>query len=273
MAEMALVGQTTGQAQSAAERWRAIEKLNSTRNKPVDAKTLSTLLGALADEHPFVRWQAGLVLAGKAEGSQKLVETLNSEPLSETNLAHIAAADALANSETTTAHSALINALGSNNVRLRQSAAEALAKQKNPDAVPHLIKATSDPDLWVRRAAAYALGHLGTPDTAHVLITCLRDQSLIVRRSAAYALGALRAEAAVPQLKTSLGDQDPLTRRNAAWALGRIGLQGAVPELTQLLDDPALDGTVAAAAQQAIRAITQPRWLQTLLGLFGRFQR
>jgi len=259
------------QAASAAERWLAIEKLTRTKSKIIDTNTLSTLLTALADEHPFVRWQAGLALAGQDEGRQKLVETLkNATP--EANLVSVAAADALAGNESPTALEALIAALNSSNARLRQSAAEALAKQKDPAAIPHLIKTLNDSDPWVRRAAAYALGHLGNPDTARILVTCLQDKSVIVRRSAAYALGALRAQAAAPQLKITLTDKDPLTRRNAAWALGRIGLPEAVPNLTRLLDDPVLGGTVAATAQQAIQAITKPRWLQMILGLFGRFQ-
>ncbi len=263
------------QAESAAERWQAIEKLNRSKSKLVDTDTLSELLKALADEHPFVRWQAGVVLAGLAEGSQKLSETLKHAPTAsfEVDATHIAAADALAHSESPTACSALIKALGSNNARLRQSAAEALAHQKNPDAIPHLVKVTKDADPWVRRAATYALGHLGNPETAQILISGLHDRSVIVRRSATYALGALRAEVAIPQLKVSLTDKDPLTRRNAAWALGRIGLEEAVPALKKLLDDPALDGTVAATAKQAIQAITKPRWLQILLGIFGRVQR
>lgn len=263
------------QAASAAERWQAIENLNQTRGKAIDANTLSMLLTALGDDHPFVRWQAGLTLAGQDEGTHKLVETLlnTSSTASKADQVSIAAADALAGSRSSAAVNALITALTSNDARLRQSAAEALAKQKDSAAVPHLIKAINDADPWVRRAAAYALGHLGTPDTARIVATCLQDKSVIVRRSAAYALGALRAEDTAPQLKIALTDKDPLTRRNAAWALGRIGWPDAVADLSGLLNDPALNGTVAATAKQAIQAITKPRWLQTLAGLFGRFQR
>lgn len=261
------------QSESAAERWRALEKFNRAKSKSLDAGTLTTLLKALADEHPFVRWQAGLALAGQTEGNQKLVEILKSATTTwpNTSSRYTAAADALATRQSPAAYASLIETLGSRDTILRQSAAEALAGQKNPEAIPHLIKLINDPDPWVRRAAAYALGHLGNKDAARFLITRLRDQAVIVRRSAAYALGALRAEIAVPQLKISLTDKDPLTRRNAAWALGRIGLIEAVPELTKLLDDPVLEGTIAVTAAQAIKAITKPRWLQILLSLRQRF--
>ncbi len=267
---------TALQSQSAADRWQAIEKLNNGKSKFVGADTISALLKALADEHPFVRWQAGLALAGRVDGSQKLVETLKNTSTatsSEISLMQVAAVDALAASESFTAHNVLIGVLRSNDACLRQSAAEALAKQKNSEAIPHLIKAIKDVDPWVRRAAAYALGHLGRKETAQILITCLQDEAVIVRRSAVYALGALRAEAAVSPLKICLADKDPLIRRNAAWALGRIGLREAIPELNKLLNDLALDGTIAATASQSIKTITRPQWLQKLWGISKRFRR
>ena len=109
------------QAESAAERWQAIEKLNRSKSKLADVDTLSELLKALADEHPFVRWQAGVVLAGLAEGSQKLAETLKNALTASTdvNATHIAAADALAHSHFPAAYGTLVKALDSDNARLR----------------------------------------------------------------------------------------------------------------------------------------------------------
>ncbi len=261
--------QTALQADSAAKRWQAIESLNNT--KLSDNNILAMLTKLLADEHPFVRWQAGLALAKNSAGNQKLTETLTSNS-SATALMRQAAADALRVTQSPLAFKALINTLNSDDALLRQSAVEALANQKNPEAIPHLVKALNDPVPWVRRAAAYALGHVGNQETAGVLITALRDSSVLVRRSAAYALGARRAKVALAQLKLTLSDKDALTRRNAAWALGRIGLPEAVPNLNQLLNDPALDGSIIATAKQAIQAITKPRWLQILLGFGGRFR-
>jgi HEAT repeat protein len=105
-----------------------------------------------------------------------------------------------------------------------------------------------------------------------VLAEGLKDKAVIVRRSAAYALGALRAEAARSALKVSLTDSDPQVRRAAAWALGRIGWQEATADLTRLLDDPALNGSVAAAASEAIAAISKPRWRQIVAGLSKRIR-
>jgi len=258
------------QANSAATRWKAIAKYNQSQSPLVDAAGLALFTQALADAHPFVRWQAGQALASAADGRPKLVAVLQNAAAA--TLTRSAAADALRATNLPPAHALLIEALSAPNDTLRQSAAEALAVQKNLAAVPHLITATKDSNPWVRRAAAYALGHLGSHDAVPTLIAALRDNVFLVRRSAAYALGALRAIEAVPQLKLALADRDALTRRNAAWALGRVGRREAVPELTQLLNDPALNGAVAATAAWAIETITKPRWLQAILGVKGRFR-
>jgi HEAT repeat protein len=264
------------QAASAAERWRALAKLNQLKSKFVDAETMSMLLKALADEHPFVRWQAGLALAQQEQGYQKLTETLAVGPvpgsLPQANLVRLAAIDALGFSKTPTADASLIEMLHADDPLIRQSAAEALANKRVSAAVPSLIQALKDPDPWVRRAAAYALGHIGHQEAIPTLTMALQDRAVIVRRSAAYALGALRAQTALPQLKISLGDKDPVTRRNAAWALGRLGLVEAVPALTKLLNDLALNGAIIATARQAIETITRPRWLQLFIGIRGRIR-
>lgn len=262
------------QAESAAKRWQAIANLPHTPPvKLADTATLALLVQALADEHPFVRWQAGLALASREDGRQKLIELLKGEPeAASAPLARSAAVDALGARKSADLQALLIDSLQTGDALLRQSAAEALASQGNLAAVPHLIAALKDGDPWVRRAAAYALGHLGDKQVAEVLVESLTDQAVVVRRSAAYALGALRADGALAKLKISLTDNDPQVRRNAAWALGRIGLAEAVPDLTRLLDDPALNGMVAAAAHEAIEVISKPRWLRLLWGVHRHFQ-
>lgn len=258
-------------AESAARRWQAIERLQTHPPKPSDEAALPVLVEALGDDHPFVRWQAGLALAGRRVGWQKLIDILRNKTATagyeeKTVRMRSAAVDALAASASPEIEAVLIEVLRTGNALMRQSAAEALARQGKSEAVPVLSQALQDDNPWVRRAAAYALGHIGDQSAAAVLIDKLADETMLVRRSAAYALGALRATVAIAPLKVSLTDQDPQVRRNAAWALGRIGQPEAVPNLTRLLDDTALDGTIAATAQQAIKALTKPRWMQFLLG-------
>ncbi|MBE7468691.1 MAG: HEAT repeat domain-containing protein [Anaerolineales bacterium] len=271
-------------AESATERWRALAQFNrAPASKVADPATLATLTQALADEHAFVRWQAGLALAEQAGGRQKLVELLKNYPAPpveftpggaelKTERMCAAAIDGLAEKKSAEAQDYLAKSLSSGDARLRQSAAEALGKQGQVKAVPLLIAALKDSDPWVRRAAASGLGHLRDARAAASLTGCLKDKAVIVRRSAAYALGALRAETALPALKISLTDPDPQVRRNAAWALGRIGRPEVVADITPLLDDNSLNGAVAAAASEAIAVLTQPRWRQLVLGLGKRFK-
>lgn len=272
-------------AESAAERWQALAQFNNAvALKTADPATLTRLTQALADEHAFVRWQAGLALAGQVGGRQKLAELLKNYPAPlpeftpmgaelKTDRMCATAIDALAEKKSAEAKEYLTKSLASGDALLRQSAAEALSRQGQAEAVPQLIAALKDNNPWVRRAAAIGLGHLHDARAVAGLVDCLKDQALIVRRSAAYALGALRAEAALPALKISLTDPDPQVRRNAAWALGRIGRPEAAADLTRLLDDPGLNGAVAATANEAIAALAKPRWQQLVAGLGQRFQR
>lgn len=272
------------QAESAAERWRALVQFNYAASlKTTDPAILASLTRALADEHAFVRWQAGLALVEQSNGRQKLVELLKNYPASppeftstgaelKTDLMCAAAIDVLAEKKSVDAQAYLVKSLSSSDARVRQSAAEALGKLGQGEAVPWLIAALKDSDLWVRRAAAIGLGHLRDARAAAGLSACLKDKAVIVRRSAAYALGALRAEAALPALKISLADPDPQVRRNSAWALGRIGRSEVVAALTPLLDDNSLNGAVATAASEAIATLTQSRWQQWVVGLGKRLK-
>lgn len=272
------------QSELAAMRWQALVQLNRDASNPADPATLPLLTSALADGHPFVRWQAGMALASEAGGRQKLVEVVKNYPAPfteftpvqaefKTDLMCAAAIDALVNQKSAEAQTYLTKPLLQGDMLLRQSAAEALGKQGQADAIPHLLAALKDSDPWVRRAAILGLGHLGAASAAGELIGCLKDRAVIVRRSAAYVLGALRAAAALSALRISLTDADPPVRRNAAWALGRIGRPEVVTALARLLDDPDLDGEVAAAAQEAIAVLRKPGWQKLVTGLGQRFQR
>ncbi len=255
------------QSHSAAVRWQALEKLNKNKYQTVDT---GLLLKGLGDEHPFVRWQAGLALTKQSNGNKTLIDTLNGG--NHSPIMEVAAVDALGQNPMLEAYAALVAALQNPNDLLRQSAVEALAKHKNPEAAPHLVNALKDPTPWVRRAAAYALGYLDTTESKQALIIALRDPSVLVRRSAAYALGVLRAEIALPQLKILLNDKDSLVQRNTAWALGRIGSPEAVPNLKALLNNLQLDKNMTITVNRAIQTITKPRWVQMLFKFTGRFQ-
>jgi HEAT repeat protein len=268
---------TALQAEPAATRWHALVQINrASAVNLADVSILSTLTSALADEHAFVRWQVGQLLAGQAEGRQKLTEllknypTLPSETLAnQTNLCpdllYSAAIDALTTQSVGQIKDYLTGPLHSGQPLLRQSAAEALFRQPLSSEVwPHLLAALKDDNPWVRRAALIALGYLGDDNLADKIAVHLSDKAVIVRRSAAYALGALRAGTALSALKIALTDGDPQVRRNAAWALGRLGRAEVLADLTRLLEDETLNGAVAAAAEEAIKAIKKPLWQRIL---------
>lgn len=272
------------QSEWAAIRWQALARYNQDSPKPADPATLSVLAGALADSHPFVRWQAGAALANATGGRQKLVEVVKNYPAPPSEFTPIeaefktdwlcaAAIDALMSQKSAETQPYLAKPLLEGDTLLRQSAAEALGKQGQAEAIPHLLAALNDSDLWVRRAAVLGLGHLGAISAVGELVGCLKDRAVIVRRSAAYVLGALRAEAALSALKISLTDADPQVQRNAAWALGRIGRPEALSALTGLLEQPGLDEDVAVAVKEAVAVLNKPGWQRLVTGLGRRFQR
>ncbi|GAB4538534.1 MAG: hypothetical protein Kow0063_26440 [Anaerolineae bacterium] len=215
------------------------------------------LADALADEHPFVRWCAGLTLAqaDRPQARSVLLDALEEG----TPEKQAAAADALIWVRQADA-GPLLQALASPEALVRQSAAEALGRLRYRAAVPQLISLLTDESPWVRHAAVRALGLIGDTQAVTPLVQCLKDSSPWVRRSAAYALGAMRIMQAVPHLLAALDDSDVHVRRNAAWALGRIGDAAALPRLRILQASTALDREVAREVEAAIDAIQRPAW-------------
>ena len=163
----------------------------------------------------------------------------------------------------------LLRALDSTHPSVRQSAVESLARLGERQLASRLIDLLGDTAPGVRRAAAGALACMGDDRAIGPLAERLKDESSLVRRSAAYALGARRARSALPALLGGVGDPEPAVRRNIAWALGRVAAPTALPQLQQLLDDPALDGQVAAEADRAIVAINCHGWRRLRLFVRG----
>jgi HEAT repeat protein len=249
-----------------ANRWGAATRLlgEARAQRP---EALAALAEALEDDHPFVRWRAGLTLAGV--GRPRVTAILFDALEGGSPRAQAAAADALgyvsrANPEP------LLQALDSEETLVRQSAAEALGRRGYRPAVLRLTALLEDESPWVRRTAIRAMGHIGEGSAVAPLMRCLTDESPWVRRSATYALGAMRAQQAGPKLMATLDDPDPQVRRNAAWAIGRIGDPIALPKLRALQADTALDGAVAREAEAAILAIQRPVW-QHLAGAVQRW--
>jgi len=233
-----------------------------------------TLVGALADKEPFVRWQAGRTLAslGSRSALDALLQAVRTPPVAR----QAAAADALGSLRDRRAVPALLEAARGQHSGLRASAVEALGRIRASDAAPMLLELLRDESAGVRQAAAWALGELRDPSAMDALLVRLADaqEHVLVRRTAAWSLGrvALKPDALVV-MAHALEDPDPQVRWHVAYALGRsrhAALSESVREgLQALLDDTgeALQGQVAEVARQAIRRL---RWRGWSTRLFRR---
>jgi HEAT repeat protein len=231
-----------------------------------------TLVGALADKEPFVRWQAGRTLAslGSRAALDVLLQALRTPPVAR----QAAAADSLGTLGDRGAVSALQEAARSQHVGLRASAIEALGRLGGDDAAPLYLEKLRDEAAGVRRAAAWALGELRDSSATDSLVVRLGDaqEHVLVRRTAAWALGRVVPDSiAVAQLVKALEDPDAQVRWNAAQALGRAGAS-AVDErvldaLRARLEDQgqALEGQVSQIVQQTYRRLRRRSRLHRLL--------
>lgn len=159
---------------------------------------------------------------------------------------------------------ALINALQSDNVQVRQGAAGALAKIGQP-AVRDLIKALHSKNQRVRCNAADALGNINYIDYRNrsigyikdadavisALVKLLKDSDLQMRRCAARSLSQISqqwyqyeqvppaAKEAIPQLRSALQNPDLNLRRSAAAVLAKMRAEAkdAIPDLIKALKD------------------------------------
>lgn len=239
---------------------------------PVARDELMTLVGALADKEPFVRWQAGRTLAslGSRAALESLLQALRTPPVAR----QAAAAEALGMLGDRRAVPALLEASRSRHVGVRVSAVEALGHIRAVDAVPLLLQMLRDEAAGVRRAAAWALGQLGDSSAVDALVVRLNDdqEHVLVRRSAAWALGRLASNSVtVAALTKALEDPDPQVRWYAAQGLGHSGDAALNEKVEAALsarltdEEQALYGPVSEAARQALRRLRLRRWWRKLM--------
>lgn len=244
----------------------------------IDRLAVQRLLEYLGDEHPFVRWQAGVALAdtalrlrrrarlGMPTWDRKAPELTFSglllllhRGLQDSDPKRRAAtADALALWGHEAAVNYLMQAISDSDPMVRLSAATALGKLRDKAAVGVLTRALEDPALWVRRTAADALGAIGDPKAVSALQQALNDPEHLVRASAVCALGHMQTSKARDLLQQVARNGDAALRWYAARGLGHIGDVGALPALQRLQDDDTVffgrsTSEVAAEALVAIR--------------------
>lgn len=165
----------------------------------------------------------------------------------------------------------LLNALGDEDLHVREAIVQALLQQADSDLVGQLVPVAHEekprrrntalsaiitigaqsPDLLVqalhhashdvRRHIAEVLGDLRDPRTAPGLLERLNDptESANVRHAAAQSLGKLGDPSATPALVAAAEQGDFWVRYAAVEALGRMGDAAAVESLLRLLRDDA----------------------------------
>lgn len=113
-----------------------------------------------------------------------------------------------------------------------------------------IIKALGSDDVLLREEAVAALSEIGDERVIFPLITALRDEKSHIRRDAAEALGNPGSIKAIKPLMIALADDDRYVREAAAESLGHIG-KGAQPSLILGLNHE--DWRVRAGSLIAIR--------------------
>lgn len=233
------------------QRWEAAAALG--RSSQRSNAAIATLIEALADPEPFVRWQAVEALA--AQEVNCVFHALTDVLIAGEPRQRAGAAEALGKIGGEAATTALCKQVDDPEPGVRQALAKALGKIGDLTTAVELVPMLEDDDCDVQRAAAHALGQIGNPSIAVALAQALArpDQPLLVRRSLAAALVPAAHPDAQPALLRALADPDPQVRGYAAQALGHIGDETAYEQLAEVLSDQSdlLKGTVAAEARAA----------------------
>jgi hypothetical protein len=229
---------------------------------PLWAKMLSS--ESARERHSLLRIHQNMFRNGDTTNVALLVDSLHSE----VDRARLMAARLLGftylGSDTAEAHiQPLIEMLGHDDWRTRQTAALSLRLESDTRAESALIEALDDSVMDVRRAAALALDRAGTSDSDAALVGVLFDSSQIVRYSAERALTA-HASAAPLLLPVITAD----TTFAAMHALRAIisdtsGRDGAAVALTAALQTER-PWAIRAAAADVIAAWEMTEMIEVL---------
>ena len=231
----------------------------------------------MRDDHPFVRWEAGVALASTAARLQararlglpvwvgrsdemafsELLTSMQRGLQASDPQLRVAMADALGLWNQQAVVELLILALEDPEAAVRASVAAALGTIGDKASVSALVTALEDTSLWVRRAAADALGAIGAPQAVAALQLALSDSHPLVRASVACALGHMSTAKARRALMDCVYDVDPAVRWQAARGLGMIGGVSSLPALQHLSEDGTglLGRSIAEMADSATKAI------------------
>lgn len=150
--------------------------------------------------------------------------------------------------------SALVGAMGDEDVAVRWAAAQALARI-GEQAIPALASTLKGEGGRLSPYALWSLGEIGSPSAVDALADAMRSPLWEVRWSAAEALGDVGGGRAGRALIEALGDRDERVRRATAEALQKIG-EPILEPLAEALHHP--EGDVRQAARSVLTAIESP---------------
>lgn len=128
------------------------------------------------------------------------------------------------------------------NIDVRRRALEALSNSTH-DIVPSaILQAYGDGDRRLRVSAVFAMGRSCDDRWAGEVLQELDSEDPEMRFEAARAAGEIEIAAAVPQLRMLVSNDDRETSDMAIWALGEIGGEKAIKVLERLAHEARKDG-------------------------------
>jgi len=157
----------------------------------------------------------------------------------------------------------LVEALRSDDRRVRVCAAAALGAFQSSAAVLALAACLSDPDTEFRREAIAALRETGSSEAVEALRQALPGSQGDERRLLVTALGKCGGKAVVPDLIALTSDPERDVRNAAAWCLKETKDAASIPALIRALTDSY--DQVGAAAAEGLQAIGDPQAIPGLI--------
>jgi len=130
-------------------------------------------------------------------------------------------------------------------------------------AVPGLVNALQSDDSKVRLCAVSALGSFHSSTTVVALAACLDDPDPDFRQKVIAALRETRSSEAVPALRRALPGSEGNLRSSLVTALGKCGGKSVVPDLIQAARDP--DREIRNSAVWCLKEISDASSVPALL--------
>src|SRR5690606_18679659 len=131
----------------------------------------------------------------------------------------------------------LVSYLSDERFVVRDKAVEALVLQGEP-AVEELLDALVSDDERVRTDAGFALYRLNTGNSIDGVCSALRDPSPVVRAAAVRVLGLEKDSQSLDKIMEMVQNDQAAVRRQGATALGQMGDQRAVQALLKAAESP-----------------------------------